>query len=69
MWEGQLTVGDAIPGLVVVGAIRNEAEQVMGIKPVNSATPWPLYQLVPQVPALTFLRGGLLPGRVRRSKP
>lgn len=35
-------VDGAIPGLVVLGSIRKEAEQVMGSKPVSSSPPWPL---------------------------
>ena len=40
-------VGDAICGLVVLGSIRKQAEQVRRIKPVIHAPPWPLHQLLP----------------------
>jgi hypothetical protein len=43
-------VGGAIPGLVVLGSIRKQAEQARGIKPVSNNLSWPLYQL--QVPDL-----------------
>lgn len=41
------TVGNAIPGLVVLGYITKQAEQAMGDKPVSSTPPWPLHQLLP----------------------
>jgi hypothetical protein len=40
-------MGGTIPGLVVLGSIRKEAEQAMGSKPVSSIPPCPLYQLLP----------------------
>jgi hypothetical protein len=43
-------VGGAIPGLVVLGSIREQAEQARGSKPVSSIPSWPLYQLL--LPAL-----------------
>ena len=43
-------VGGAIPGLVVLGSIREQAEQVRGSKPVKNIPPWPLHQLL--LPAL-----------------
>jgi hypothetical protein len=43
--EGPL-VGDAIPGLVVLGSIREQAEQARGSKPVRNILPWPLHQLL-----------------------
>jgi hypothetical protein len=39
-------VGGAIPGLLVLGSIREEAEQARGSKPVNNIPPWPLHQLL-----------------------
>jgi hypothetical protein len=38
-------VGGAIPGLVVLGSIRKQAEQARGIKQVSHIPPLPLYQL------------------------
>jgi hypothetical protein len=37
-------VGGAIPGLVVLGSIRKQAEQARGSKPVRNTPPWPLHQ-------------------------
>jgi hypothetical protein len=39
-------VGGAIPGLVVLGSIRKQAEQARGSKPVSNIPPWPLHQLL-----------------------
>jgi hypothetical protein len=39
-------VGGAIPGMVVLGSIRKQAEQVKGSKPVSNIPPWPLHQLL-----------------------
>jgi hypothetical protein len=39
-------VGGAIPGLVVFGSIREQAEQARGGKPVKNIPPWPLHQLL-----------------------
>jgi hypothetical protein len=44
---GEPTVGRAIPGLVVFGSIRKQAEQAMRSKPVSSTLPWSLHQLLP----------------------
>jgi hypothetical protein len=44
-WGGPL-VGGAIPGLVVLGSIREQAEQARGNKPVTHIPPWPLHQLL-----------------------
>jgi hypothetical protein len=41
------TVGGAIPGLVVLGSIRKQAEQAMGSKAVSSTSLWLLHQLLP----------------------
>jgi hypothetical protein len=43
---GGPTVGGAIPRLVVLGSIREKAEQVRGSKPVRNIPPWPLHQLL-----------------------
>ena len=39
-------VGGTISGLVVLGSIREQAEQARGSKPVKSIPPWLLYQLL-----------------------
>jgi hypothetical protein len=39
-------VGDAIPGLVVLGSIRKQAEQARGSKPISNTPPWPLHQFL-----------------------
>jgi hypothetical protein len=39
-------VGVAIPGLVVLGSIREQAEQARGGKPVKNIPPWHLHQLL-----------------------
>jgi hypothetical protein len=39
-------VGGAIPGLVVLGSIRKQAEQARESKPVRNISPWPLHQLL-----------------------
>jgi hypothetical protein len=39
-------VGGAISGLVVLGSIREQAEQARGSKPVKNISPWPLHQLL-----------------------
>ena len=44
--EGGPLVGGAIPGLVVLGSIREQAEQARGSKPVRNIPPWPLHQLL-----------------------
>jgi hypothetical protein len=44
--EGGPLVGGAIPGLVVLGSIRKQAEQARGSKPVKNIPPWPLHQLL-----------------------
>jgi len=40
-------MGDTIPGLVVLGFIRKQAEQAKGSMPVSSIPPWLLHQLPP----------------------
>jgi hypothetical protein len=44
--EGGPIVGGAIPGLVVLGSIRKQAEQTRGSRPVRNILPWPLHQLL-----------------------
>ena len=39
-------VGGGIPGLVVLGSIREQAEQARGGKPVKNIPQWPLHQLL-----------------------
>jgi hypothetical protein len=39
-------VGGSIPGLVVLGSIRKQAEQARENKPVSKIAPWPLQQLL-----------------------
>jgi hypothetical protein len=43
--EGPL-MGGTIPGLVVLGSIREHAEQARGSKPVRNIPSWPLHQLL-----------------------
>jgi hypothetical protein len=43
---GVALVGGAISRLVVLGSIREQAEQVRGSKPVKNIPPWPLHQLL-----------------------
>ena len=42
----RLHVGGTISGLVVLGSIREQAEQARGSKPVKNIPPWPLHQLL-----------------------
>jgi hypothetical protein len=44
--EERPLVGGAISGLVVLGSIREQAEQAKGSKPAKSIPPWPLHQLL-----------------------
>jgi hypothetical protein len=39
-------VGGTISGLVVLGSIREQAEQARGGKPVKNISPWLLHQLL-----------------------
>ena len=39
-------VGGAIPEMVFLGSIREQAEQARGSKPVSNILPWPLHQLL-----------------------
>jgi hypothetical protein len=39
-------VDGAIPGMVVLSSIREQAEQASGSKPVSNIPPWPLHQLL-----------------------
>ena len=48
---GEPLMGGAISGLVVLGSIREQAEQARGSKPVSSTPPGPLHQLLlPDLP-------------------
>jgi hypothetical protein len=38
--------GGAIPGLVVLGSIKKQAEQARRSKPASNIPPWPLHQLL-----------------------
>jgi hypothetical protein len=44
--RGGPLVGGTIPGLVVLGSIREKAEQASGSKPVKNIPPWLLHQLL-----------------------
>ena len=39
-------VGGTISWLVVLGSIKEQAEQAKGSKPVTNISPWPLHQLL-----------------------
>ena len=39
-------VGGTIPGLVVLGSIREQVEEARESKPVREIPPWPVHQLV-----------------------
>ena len=43
---GEPLVGGTISGLVVLGSIREQAEQARGNKPVSNIPPWLLHQLL-----------------------
>jgi hypothetical protein len=48
-------VGGTISGLVVLGSIREQAEQASGGKPVKNIPPWLLHQLLlPDLPQFQF---------------
>ena len=44
-WGG-LLVGGTTFRLVLLGSIREQAEQARGSKPVGNIPPWPLHQLL-----------------------
>jgi hypothetical protein len=44
--EGGPIIDSAIPGLVILGSIRKQAEQARGNKPVRNIPPWLLHQLL-----------------------
>ena len=44
--RGGSLVGGAISGLVVLGSIREQAEQARGSKPVSNIPRWPPHQLL-----------------------
>lgn len=66
-----LTVNSVVPGLVVLGCIREQAEQAVGSKSVNNTSPWPLTSLCFLVSAFhsfpDFLHGG--PQTMRWNEP
>ena len=39
-------MGGAIPELVVLGSIREQAEQARGGKPLKNIPPWPLHPIL-----------------------
>jgi hypothetical protein len=39
-------VDRTISGMVVLGSLREQAEQARGSKPVRNIPPWPLHQLL-----------------------
>jgi len=43
---GGSLVGGIIPGLVLLGSIRKQAEQSRGSKPESNIPPWPLHQFL-----------------------
>jgi hypothetical protein len=43
---GGSLVGGSISGLVVLGSIRQQAEQARASKPLKNIPPWPLHQLL-----------------------
>ena len=43
---GRPFVGGTISGLVVLGSIREQAEQARGSKTIKNIPPWPLHQLL-----------------------
>jgi hypothetical protein len=65
----------SIPGLVVLGSIRKQAEQAMGCKPVSCTPPWPLFQFLPPgscpafVPVLTSFNDELQFANVSQINP
>jgi hypothetical protein len=48
-------VGGATSVLVVLGSIREQAEQARGSKPVSNILPWPLHQSLPPGSCPDFL--------------
>jgi hypothetical protein len=44
--KGERPLGGTISGLVVLGSIREKAEQARGSKPVKNIPAWPLHQLL-----------------------
>jgi hypothetical protein len=43
---GKAPVGGTISGLVVLGSLREQAEQARESKPVKNISPWSLHQLL-----------------------
>jgi hypothetical protein len=73
--RGGSIMGGTIPGLVVLGSIRKQAEQARGSKSLSSTSPWPLHQLLPPsscpvwVPVLTSFGDEQQCGSVRWINP
>jgi hypothetical protein len=44
--RAQPMMGGTIPGLIVLGSIREQAEQARGSKPVKNIPPWLLHLLL-----------------------
>lgn len=40
-------MGGTLPGLMVLGSIKNQADQVMRSRPVSTTPPWLMHQLLP----------------------
>ena len=58
-----VAVGGATPGHLIVDAIKDQAKEAIGNKPVSSIPPWPL------PPAFISLHDGLYPIRLNKCFP
>jgi hypothetical protein len=73
--EGPSPSCGAIPALVVLVSIRQQAKQAMESKPVSGTSLWPLYQLLPsgststKAPVLNSFNNGLQCGNVSQINP
>lgn len=47
VWEARVTVGSAIPGLAILGAVRKQAEPRFKSKVVSGTSPGPGHQIPP----------------------
>ena len=54
MWEDPVHCCWCHPGQVVLGCIRKQPEQAMGIQPISIMPLWPHLQCLPLGPALVF---------------
>lgn len=59
MWEIPAHCGQCLPELVVLSSIRNQVEQTVEIKSVNSVSPWLLLQFLPPDPCPAFFNDRL----------